>query len=133
MNKSSPALILASRSPRRRELLLDAGYAFEVIPPDDSAECGLCSGENPAQLVARLAYQKAANVAAKVEAGVILGCDTVAECDELSRELPGASAEIEDVGWCVAGKPAHRLLGVERPGALVGLGHGAERGRARLA
>jgi septum formation protein len=81
MNSSNISLILASRSPRRRELLLEAGYAFEVIPPDDSAECGICGNENPLQLVARLAYQKAANVALKVEAGVILACDTVAECD----------------------------------------------------
>jgi septum formation protein len=81
MSPSYPPLILASRSPRRRELLLEAGYAFEVVPPDDSAECGMCSGENPAQMVARLAYQKAANVVEKTAAGVVIGCDTVAECE----------------------------------------------------
>jgi septum formation protein len=81
MNPPFPPLILASRSPRRRELLLEAGYAFEVIPPDDSAECGMCSGENPAQMVARLAYQKAANVVEKTTAGVVIGCDTIAECE----------------------------------------------------
>ncbi len=81
MHKMKTPLILASRSPRRKELLLEAGYAFEAISPDDSAECGLCGNENPAQLVARLAYQKAANVACKVAEGLILGCDTVAECD----------------------------------------------------
>jgi septum formation protein len=75
-----PTLILASRSPRRRELLEEAGYRFEVCPPSDDAECGLCSGESPDQLVARLAYQKAADVAARVSSGVILGCDTVVEC-----------------------------------------------------
>lgn len=117
-----PPLILASRSPRRRELLLEAGYDFEAIPPDDSAECGLCGNENPAmgatgilpvlegqhwqdasgtlyrenpaQLVARLAYQKAANVAQKVNAGIVLGCDTVAECDGqiLGKPLDAAHA-----------------------------------------
>jgi len=79
--ESDPALVLASRSPRRRQLLAEAGYAFEVIVPSDSAECGVCSGENPAQLVARLAYQKARDVAPKVATGVVIGCDTVAECD----------------------------------------------------
>jgi septum formation protein len=94
MHKSAPPLILASRSPRRRELLLAAGYDFEVIEPDDSAECGICSNENPAQLVARFAYQKAANVAAKVAAGLILSCDTVAECDGqiLGKPLDAAHA-----------------------------------------
>jgi septum formation protein len=76
-----PKLILASRSPRRRSLLAEAGYEFEIVPPGEMAECGLCSGENPAQLVARLAYQKAADVAGRGVHGLILGCDTVAECD----------------------------------------------------
>jgi septum formation protein len=76
-----PRLVLASRSPRRRELLAEAGYQFDVISPSPSAECGLCSGENPAQLVARLAYQKAADVTTQVPYGLIVGCDTVAECD----------------------------------------------------
>jgi septum formation protein len=75
-----PKLILASRSPRRRELLAAAGYAFEVDPPSEAAECGVCSGETPAQLVARLAYQKAADVARRIERGLVLGCDTVVEC-----------------------------------------------------
>ncbi|MGE0605823.1 MAG: nucleoside triphosphate pyrophosphatase [Pirellulales bacterium] len=74
-------IILASGSPRRRELLAEAGYDFQVIVPSDNAECGLCSGENPLQLVARLAYQKGADVAARVPAGLIVSCDTVAECD----------------------------------------------------
>jgi septum formation protein len=61
--------------------LAEAGYRFDVVPPDESAECGLCSGEGPAGLVARLAYQKAAEVASRVGEGLIVGCDTVAECD----------------------------------------------------
>ncbi len=73
-------LILASRSPRRRQLLAAAGYRFRVIPPSHSAEDEPRSGESPAELVARLAYQKAADVAAKQPEGWVLGCDTVAEC-----------------------------------------------------
>lgn len=80
INHDTLKLILASRSPRRRQLLAEAGYQFEVHPPTESAECGVCSGENPAQMVARLAYQKAADVAAKVNAGVVVGCDTIVEC-----------------------------------------------------
>jgi septum formation protein len=76
-----PKLILASRSPRRRELLAAAGYRFEVRPPRETAECGLCSGQGPAEFVARLAHQKAADVAGQVEEGLVLGCDTIVECD----------------------------------------------------
>jgi septum formation protein len=71
-------LILASRSPRRRTLLAEAGYAFEVRPPSETAECGVCSGEGPAEMVARLACQKAADVAGRVAEGIVVGCDTIA-------------------------------------------------------
>jgi septum formation protein len=86
-------LILASRSPRRRELLSEAGYQFDVCLPSEEAECGLCSDENPAQLVVRLAWQKAADVVNRAKNGeihffnekpgcflFILACDTVVEC-----------------------------------------------------
>jgi len=70
--------------------LEEAGYQFTVVPPSDAAECGVCSGESPDQLVTRLAEQKARDVARRVDEGVVLGCDTVAEC-----------------GGQILGKPAH--------------------------
>ena len=75
-----PQMILASASPRRRELLAEAGYDFIVRPPHESAECGQRDGESPAELVARLARQKAADVASRCDSGLVLGCDTVVEC-----------------------------------------------------
>ena len=75
-----PQLILASASPRRRELLAEAGYDFVVRPPHEDAECGRRAGESPAELVARLARQKAADVAGRCHSGLVLGCDTVVEC-----------------------------------------------------
>ena len=73
-------IILASESPRRRQLLAAAGYDFVVRPPRDTAECGTCSRETAAELVARLAFQKAQDVALSLDCGLVLGCDTVAEC-----------------------------------------------------
>ena len=73
-------LILASQSPRRKELLDKAGFAFRVVEPDPNAECGICSRETPPEMVARLAFQKAQNVVGKVGTGLVLACDTVAEC-----------------------------------------------------
>ena len=72
-------LILASSSPRRAELLREAGYTFEVIVPDESVESGLCSGESPPEMVARLARKKAENVAQRQTTGLLVACDTVAE------------------------------------------------------
>jgi septum formation protein len=73
-------LILASQSPRRRQLLEKAGYRFQVVPPDEYAECGICSRESAPETVARLAFQKAENVARRVPVGVVIGCDTLVSC-----------------------------------------------------
>ncbi len=74
-------LILASQSPRRRELLEQAGYTFDIVLPSETAECGICSRETPGELVARLAFQKARDVAPRVPGpALIIACDTVAEC-----------------------------------------------------
>ena len=77
---TSKPLILASTSPRRNHLLTEFGYQFETDPPSDGAECGICSGETPPELVVRLARQKAVDVAVRYDFAIILGCDTVAEC-----------------------------------------------------
>jgi septum formation protein len=81
-------LILASGSPQRRRLLAEAGFAFDVLPPREEVECGICSTGGPASLVTELAMSKALDVAAQMKergelsgsAVVILACDTVAEC-----------------------------------------------------
>jgi septum formation protein len=73
-------LILASGSPRRAQLLRAAGYEFTVIVASDEAECGMCSRETAPELVARYAFRKAANVATKVDEGLIIAADTVASC-----------------------------------------------------
>jgi septum formation protein len=85
MGERNLQLILASSSPQRRELLQRAGYQFRIVEPHPGAECGVCSRESPGEMVARLARQKAANVAEQVGSQLhadelIVACDTVAEC-----------------------------------------------------
>ena len=66
--------------------MLDAaGYRFTVITPSEAAEDGRRHGESPAELVARLARQKAADVARHVESGLVLGCDTVVTLDNVEE------------------------------------------------
>jgi septum formation protein len=120
-------LILASSSPRRRELLDRFGYRFRVIEPDPTAECGICSRETPPEVVARLAYQKAANVIDKIESGLVLSCDTVAECvaiilgkpenrehaEQMLKRLRGRRHSVYS-GICLWDKTtAHRLVRVD--------------------
>jgi septum formation protein len=98
-------LILASSSPRRRELMSEAGCPFRVIEPDSHAECGICSRETPPEMVARLAYQKAANVIDKIESGLVIGCDTVAECMGLILGKPHHREHAKEMLERLRGRP----------------------------
>ncbi len=112
-------LILASSSPRRRQLLAEHGYAFQVVPPHDWAECGVCSRETPPELVARLAYQKAKDVAERTKTGIVIGCDTVAECCGLILGKPKNREHAREMLALLRGREHHVYSGLclwRRPG-----------------
>ena len=68
-------IILASSSPRRRELLEKAGVHFQVIPSQEEEHI---EKKEPAQIVENLSWQKAASVASKTGQDVIvIGSDTL--------------------------------------------------------
>ena len=71
-----PEFILASRSPRRRELLDQAGYRFRVVPPPLD-EPPPRPETTPAQLAEALAFFKASSVHTGHPDDIILGADTV--------------------------------------------------------
>ena len=102
-------LILASRSSRRRELLAAAGYQFEVRPAAESAEDGSPGDEDAATLVARFARRKASDVGRSVRRGLILGCDTVAECNGAILGKP-ADAEHARRMLCTLRGREHRVF-----------------------
>jgi septum formation protein len=84
-----PALLLASGSPRRAELLRQIGVPFDVLVPDVD-ETPL-AGEAPAAYVERLARTKAA---ACIRPGrVTLAADTVVVLDGHILGKPGSAAE----------------------------------------
>ena len=81
-------LILASGSPRRRQLLEKAGYSFEVIVPDPRVEESVNGLLPPVQLVMESSCRKAQSVAISIDDGLVLGADTVAVCDNLVLGKP---------------------------------------------
>jgi septum formation protein len=84
-------LVLASGSPRRRELLSLLGLDFDVIVPDIDETPR--SGESGLQLVERLAREKASTVAAQRPDAIVIGADTAVE---VSGEILGKPVDDVD-------------------------------------
>jgi septum formation protein len=83
----SPRLILASASPRRRELLMQAGYEFEVHPADIDEE-DYPPQTLPADLAQRLAMLKAQALVPRFPTDVILAADTVVAFGDIPLGKP---------------------------------------------
>ena len=97
-----PRLVLASASPRRRDLLAAIGIVPDAIDPADIDETP-GRDERPGALARRLAAAKARAVALRHPGAVVLAADTVVACGH--RILPKAETEAEARG-CL-----HRLSG----------------------
>jgi septum formation protein len=108
-------LVLASASPRRRELLTQAGYRFEVRPahiPEDPLP-----GEDPIAYVTRLAREKAEAVfrdltdaSPKPEKTlVVLGADTTVALDNIILGKPEDAADAARMLRLLSGR-THRVI-----------------------
>lgn len=84
--QNQPILVLASGSPRRRQLLTEAGLAFELM---ESGVEELRAAQEPAREYAlRMARAKASAVSSRAATAVVLGADTVVECGGEILEKP---------------------------------------------
>lgn len=90
--------VLASASPARRRLLVDAGFAPEIVV--SGADETIEATAEPREAVAELARRKATAVAADItEPGVlVLGCDSMLEFDGRLHGKPG-TADAARAAW----------------------------------
>jgi septum formation protein len=96
-------LILASASPRRVQILRDAGFTFQIISSavDETA----LEGESPQDLVRRLAEQKARLVAARaLGPAVVVGADTVVVADHQVLGKPSSADEARSMLRLLSGQ-----------------------------
>ncbi len=110
-------LVLASASPRRQELLRNAGIEFTVCPaeiPEDPLP-----GESPTDLAIRLAREKARAVFDKIEAGkskcdgqLVLGADTVVVVDHHILGKPENAADAHRMLRLLSGRQHEVTTGV---------------------
>ncbi|MEJ2720480.1 MAG: Maf family protein [bacterium] len=85
-------LVLASRSPRRRDILQRMQFEFEIIPAADHVENG-ASCKDPIERAEARARLKAADVAARRPDAVVIGADTVVIVDGDVLDKPGDDEE----------------------------------------
>ena len=120
MPAAKPPLVLASASPRRRELLAHLGLPFEIVRPE--VDESLRAGEGPAEAVARLACEKAREGRRAHPAALVVAADTLvslpggeifgkprdaADAKRMLRALSGRAHEVR-TGVCVAGPAGER-------------------------
>jgi septum formation protein len=100
-------LILASRSPRRAQILRAAGYRFTVRAP--RIEESLRSGESCADAAERLAVEKAMDVAGRCRGARVLGADTIVVVDGVALGKPADPADARRMLRALSGR-SHRVI-----------------------
>jgi septum formation protein len=110
-------LILASGSPRRRELLMQAGLDFIVESAD--VDETVQEGEAPAKYVQRLAVEKAQTVWSRYKDDddsdlpiTVLGADTTVVCDGVILGKPVDQADARRMLEMLSGRTHQVLTGV---------------------
>lgn len=109
MSGVTPDIVLASASPRRRELLAQVGLDVRVEP--SQADESLLDGETPEIHVERLSRDKALAVAArhKTPGRWFIGSDTAVVCDALILGKPADAEEARAMLKCLSGR-SHQVI-----------------------
>jgi septum formation protein len=106
----APHLILASTSPRRRELLTQAGFIFDVLPADIDETRS--PDEDAVTYVVRLALEKAKAIHAFHPQAIVVGADTTVVLDEEILGKPSDLFEAERMLRALSGKVHQVYTGV---------------------
>ena len=104
-------LVLASKSPRRAELLKLAGYDFEIDPPAVREDVP-CTAESAGEAVKLVALKKARSVVGRHENAVVLSADTVVICGGKVLGKPRDEREAFEMLSLLSGKAHEVVTGV---------------------
>lgn len=104
--------ILASASPRRKILLGKAGYEFDVIPSTVDESAFSTDGVTSIEHTMQLALAKAKDVAQKYPSRIVMGADTVVDCDGLIIGKPEDANHAEEITRMLFSQPHEVITGV---------------------
>jgi septum formation protein len=103
MTVSTSKIVLASRSPRRRELLSDLGFEFEVHVPELNEDP--LAGESAIEHILRLSLAKAMLIAGYRRADLVIGADTIVVLDNKILGKPSSPEHAVKMLKLLSGKP----------------------------
>ena len=120
--QSKYSFILASASPRRKQLLTEASYEFIVIPHDIDESAFIIKGLKAGEYAEALALAKAKNVAEQYPNSLVIGADTVVD---FNGQIIGKPADAKDAEQITRKlfSSAHKVLTAV---AIIGLSDGIE-------
>ncbi len=121
-DKHPGPIILASASPRRRQLLAEAGYNFTVVEADVDESTFPVEGVAVREYAERLALAKAGSVARKHPDSLVIGADTVVDCQGRIIGKPADAKEAQQITEKLFSAPHKVITGV----AIVRLCDGTE-------
>ena len=102
-------IILASASPKRKQLLAEAGYKFTVQPADIDESAFPSDGVSPCEYAEQLALAKAKNISDKFPDSIVIGADTVVDFNGEIIGKPADEKEAERITRKLFSRP-HKVI-----------------------
>ncbi len=103
-------VVLASNSPRRRELLKQIGLTFSIDPADVDER--VLPGENPKEYTVRVALDKARAAAARANGALVIAADTIVVLDSVILGKPEGTADAERMLSLLSGRDHLVITGI---------------------
>ncbi len=119
MTKKKPSIILASSSPRRRDLLRQIGVDFDIFPADVNES--ILAGESPEDYAVRVSFDKVRVVAKKVGEGIIIAADTIVVFKDIILGKPVDSKDAKRMLEMLSGKMHRVISGLAVMNAATGM------------
>ena len=103
-------IILASASPRRKEILENTNIKFDII--SSSIEELILGGESPCQMVMRLAFEKGIDIASKHKSDLVISADTIVVLDNNILGKPKDEEEARQMISNLSGRTHQVITGI---------------------
>ena len=108
-------IILASASPRRKEILENTNLKFRIIKSDIDEK--ILEGESPQEAVMRLSFEKCMDIACNNKSSLVIGADTIVVLDDMILGKP----KDKDEAYCMLKKLSNKVHQVITGISLINL------------